>query len=187
MKQSPNQPEALEAALRSGQCLKDEGQAKVSEGQKRLRNAGLKPEEQAAAKKLVADGNKEIHDAAQYLIAQAAQLKEKQPDAPARAQMLYEAAWAYRALADQEIENVRDQMIEEQWKKLKDLVAKGTPMGKKPLLVPKPEVPLSAVAVQPSEKEVRTQYLALIEAFPDLPLNADVAFRVGRTARRTRR
>jgi TolA-binding protein len=176
VKQSPDRPEALEAALRYGQCLKDEGQTKLNDGTKRLANPGLKPEEQAAAKKLIDDGNKEIRDAAQYLITQSAQLKEKHPDAPSRARMLYDAAWAYRVIADQEVTAAHNKMIEEQWQKLKDEVAQRTPKGRRPLFVPKPDVPLAAVPVQPAEKDVRAQYKALIDGFPDLAVNADARF-----------
>ena len=176
VKQWPDHPEALEAALRSGQCLKDEGQTKVNEGRKRLATPNMKPEDLAAAKKLVEDGSKELRDAAQRLLSNANQWKEKQPDSPTRARMLYEAAWAYRVIAEEEVETVRDKMIEEQWQKLKDEVAKITPMGKKPLFVPKPDVPLSKVAVQPAEKEARVQYQRLIDGFPDLAVNADARF-----------
>ena len=157
VKQFPDRPEAVEASLRSGQCLKDDGLTKLTEGRKRLANPGLKPEEQAAAKKMVEDGNKEIRDAAQQLLTHANQLKEKQPDSATRARMFYDAAWAYRILADHEVEAARNKMIDEQWQKLKDEVAKRTQPGKRPLFVPKPDVPLSAVPLQPAEKEVRTR------------------------------
>jgi TolA-binding protein len=179
VKQSPDSPEALEAALRWGQCLKDEGQAKVKEGHKRLENRGASPDEQAAAKKLIDDGNNELRDAAKYFVTQAAALKEKHPDDPSRARMIYDAAWAFRSLADQETAAARDKMIDEQWQKLKDDVARRTPQGKKPLPVPKPELAPGAVPLQPAEKDVQAQYRALIEAFPDLPINADARFELG--------
>src|SRR5262249_37711227 len=45
-KQAPNRTEAAEAALRSGQCLKEEGQAKIDAARKALA-AAKKPEETA--------------------------------------------------------------------------------------------------------------------------------------------
>jgi TolA-binding protein len=173
LKQAPDRPEAAEAALRSGQCLKEDGQAAIAEGQKKLAAPNLKPEEQAAARKQIDDGVKELRDAVQFLLAQADGLKQKHPDAPARARMLYEAAWGCRAIADVEIEAVRSKMQQELWQKHKDEMAKKTPPGRQPPPVPMPDVPLSTVPVQPAETQARAQYQALIAAFPDVALNAD--------------
>ena len=75
------------------------------------------------------DGVKDLHDAVQYLGAQAEQMKEKQPASEARARMYYEAAWACRALADLEVQAARDKMQQELWQKRKDEMAKKTPPG----------------------------------------------------------
>src|SRR5262249_51437595 len=85
IQQSPNRPEAAEAALRWGQSLKEDGQVKLAEGQKKLAVPNLKPEEQTAARKLVDDGLKELRDAVQYLETQAERLKQGQPLSEARA------------------------------------------------------------------------------------------------------
>ncbi len=90
--------------------------------------------------------------------------------------MLYEAAWACRALADLEIPAARDKVQQDLWQKRKDEIAKKTPPGQTPPAVPMPVVPLTAVPVQPSETQARAEYLALIAAFPDLAINADARF-----------
>jgi TolA-binding protein len=172
LKQAPDRPEAAEAGLGAGRCLKDDAQAKIAEAQKKLANPNLKPEETAAAKKQIDDGVKEMGDAVRYLLAQADRLKQKQPDAPARARMLYEAAWGNRAVADVEVETVRSKMQQELWQKHKDEMARKTP-GKQPPPVPMPEVPLSKVPVQPAEAQARAHYQALIAAFPDLAISDD--------------
>ena len=97
LKSAPDSAEAAEAALRSGQCLKEDGQARIAAARPKAANAGLKPEERAAAQKQLDDGIKEVREAAQYFLAQADLLKAKQPLHEARARMFYEAAWAQRA------------------------------------------------------------------------------------------
>jgi TolA-binding protein len=173
MKQAAGRPEAFEAALRWGQCLKEEGQQKLDAGRKRLATPNLKPEEVAAASKDVEAGLKDLRDTVQFLEGQAEQLKQKKPDAEGRARMLYEAAWCCRTLADAEVEAVRGKMARDQWQKLKDEAAKKAPPGRTPAVVPKPEVALTEIPVQPSEQKVRALYKALVDSFPDLPLAAD--------------
>jgi TolA-binding protein len=176
VKQAADRPEAGDAALRFGQCLKDDGQQKMTDAAKKLATSNLKPEEIDAAKKLMDDGVKDLRDAVQYLTQQAEALKQKQPTAEARGRMFYEAAWACRTLADLEITAARDKILQEQWQKRKDEVAKKTPPGRSPPFVPPPDVPLAAVPPQPSEGQARAQYQALIAGFPDLPLATDARF-----------
>jgi TolA-binding protein len=97
-KQFANSPEALEAALRRGQCMKESALQKLETAGKRLAAGQLKPDEKAAADKLRQESLKELSDAAVYFVEQSDQLKQKQPASEVRARMLYEAAWAYRTL-----------------------------------------------------------------------------------------
>jgi len=157
VKVAPDRPEAWEAALRAGQCLKDDAQQKMTEAGKRLAG-NLPPDQQAAARKQLDDGVKEMTDAVRYLTGQAEALKQKKPAgeeqeralAQARARLLYEAAWGSRALADEEVRAARAKMRREK--------------GKEP------------VPTQPSEKAARAHYRALIEGFADLPLATDARF-----------
>ncbi len=176
VKQAPDRPEAADAALRFGQCLKDDGQQKIADAAKKLATPNLKPDEIAAAEQMRNDGAKDLRDAVQYLGAQAEQLKQKQPASEARARMYYEAAWACRELADLEVQAARDKLRQELWQKSKDETAKKTPPGQQPPAVPPPDVPLDAVPLQPSETQARVEYQNLIAAFPDLALNADARF-----------
>ncbi len=176
IKQSPDRPEAAEAALRSGQCLKDDAQLHLAEAQKRLAQPNLKPEEQHSAGKALESAIKETKDAIAYLQAQADRLNQKQPQSEARARMMYESAWGFRTLADLEIDSARKKAQHDLWQKRRDDLAKKLPPGQALPTVPLPEVPLSAVPVQPSETSARNQYQALIQAFPDLNINADARF-----------
>jgi TolA-binding protein len=154
VKTVPDRPEAWEAALRAGQCLKDDAQQKITEAGKRLAG-NLPPAQQAAARKQLDDGLREMRDAMQYLTAQAEALKQKKPAgeeaqralAQARARLLYEAAWGSRALADEEIRSAREKMPRE-----------------------------AAVPTQPAEKTARGHYRAVIDGFADLPLATDARF-----------
>jgi TolA-binding protein len=176
VKQANTRPEAVEAALRFGQCLKDEGQQKIDAAQKKLATSNLKPEESAAAAKDLEAGLNDVRSAVQYLDGQAEQLRQKQPVPDGRARMLYEAAWGCRTLAESEFQKARNKIQQEQWQKLKDEAAKKTPPGKTPPLVALPEVPLSAVPLQPFEQKARAEYQALKDSFPDLPLANDARF-----------
>jgi TolA-binding protein len=100
VKQFPGRPEALEASLRAGQCRKEEGQQAVAKARMRLAAAANNPAEQAAAKNDLEAALRLLQSAAETLQKQAEQLKQKTPDAELRARMLYDAAWAWRALAE---------------------------------------------------------------------------------------
>jgi TolA-binding protein len=163
VKQFAGRPEAPEAALRLGQCLKEEGLAKIEQSDK-LRGSPKK-EDVAKAAKLREEGVKEMRDAVAYLEAQAEQLKAKQPPADARARMLYEIAWAYRDLAEPEVAAARAAMVEAELKR--------DPKAAPPAPA---DIPLAKVPVQPAEKKAHAAYLALINDFGDAPLATDARF-----------
>jgi cellulose synthase operon protein C len=140
VKQAAGRPEAAEAALRWGQCLKDEGHQKLVAATKA---------QGAAAAALRDEGIKAVRDAIQFLETQAGQLKQQPAGQDVRARMMYDIAWAYRDLAALEVAAAR---------------AKAA------------DVPPAKLPLQPSEQKTRAQYLALLDAFPDLPLAGDARF-----------
>jgi TolA-binding protein len=176
LRQSAHRPEAVDAALRAGQCLKEDGQQKIDDAKKRLAQPNLNPADRDNARKMRDDGMKDVREAVQYFLGQAEQLRKKDPALEARARMLYEAAWGNRLLAEQEVESARRKIQQEQWQRLRDDLAKKTPAGRQPPFVAAPEVPLKTVPVQLAEKETHKQYRTLIEEFPDLNINADARF-----------
>src|SRR5205823_14669662 len=101
---------------------------------------GRTPPQQAEDQKNLAEGLRLLGEAVRFLEARAEALKQPKPDAPARARMLYDAAWAARALADAETETARERVRQEKWQKLKDDVARRTPPGQPPPFVAPPEV-----------------------------------------------
>jgi TolA-binding protein len=176
VRQGFERPEAGEAALRFGQCQKEEGETKIAEGKKKLVQQNLKPDEQALGSKLLQDGANDVRAAVQYLLGQAEQLREKQPGAEVRARMLYEVARGSRALADLEVEDARSKIQQELWQKAREEAAKKTPPGQHPPVVAPPAVPLEMIPLQPAEGQARVHYQALISAFPEVKINADARF-----------
>src|SRR5205814_555104 len=109
---------------------KEEGLQKVEAARKLLAQPGRNPQQQAQDRAALADGFRLVGEAVRYLEGQAEQLKQqKKAESPLRARMLYDAAWAARALAEQEVAAARDKLRDERWQKLKDEVAKRTPPG----------------------------------------------------------
>jgi TolA-binding protein len=167
--------EAMEAALRLGQCLQEEGLVKVEAAHK-AQAAAKKPEETAAANRIQEEGLRIVAEAVKYLENQAEQIRQKQPAAEVRARMLYETAWGCRVLAEAEVAGTREKMQQELLKKKQEEAAKKNPGVQPPLVVSMPEVPLSSVPLQPAEQKARAQYQALIASFPDLPLATTARF-----------
>lgn len=157
--------EATEAALRIGQCLKDEGVFRLEMARKLGSNL-KKPEEMAQVQKVRDEGYKFIRDAATYLEGQADQAKKTPELQDVRARMLYEAAWGTRLLAEPEIAAVRAAIQQEMLKKL-------NPPSAKFML---PEVPLDKVPLQPSEKKARAIYKELIDQLGDLSIATEARF-----------
>src|SRR5260370_35151109 len=92
--------------------------------------------------------------------------------------MMSGAAGAHRTLTVLEEETGRAKVEQGPWPKRRDGAIKRTPPGQPPPIVPMPAVELKDVPVQPSETAARAQYQALIDAFPDLGINADALFEV---------
>jgi TolA-binding protein len=176
MDKSPARPEAVEAAVRIGQCFLDEGVQKQEAPRKKLATPNLKPEEVTAATAALNEGAKPIRSALEFLEARAEQLRQKQPNQEARARMLYDAAWAARLLAEPERTAARAQVQAEIRKKLLEEAVKKSPAEKPPALLPVPEVPWAKVPRQPLEEKARALYQALIAAFPNLPLAGEARF-----------
>jgi TolA-binding protein len=179
IQQAPNRPESAESAVRWGQALRDDGMQRVTEARKKLATPNLKPEEGAQANKLLETGYQDIREAVQFMEQQAARLQTQQPKSEARVRLHYEAAWGWRALADAEIETARAKMQADLWQKLKEEAARKTPARKERPVVPRPDVALKQVPLQPAEQKARAQYQAAFTALPDqpdLPLAWDARF-----------
>jgi len=165
---------AGEAALRGGQCRLQEARLRIEAARQKL--AAAKPEGRAAVQKELDDAWNGMREAGKYLEQQAEAFKTALPTAEARARMYYDAAWAYRAVADSEIVAVRDRMQQDQHKKLIDEATKKLPPGAKLPPMPMPEVARASIPVQPAEDKARNLYRSLIGAFADVPLANEARF-----------
>ena len=159
-------PEAVEAALRIGQTLKDDGQIKLEAARKMRAGAGKNPEQLAKFQATANEGYKLIRESVAYLEGQAEQVKAIPAVQDLRGRMLYEAAWGARILAEPEIEAARAAIKQEMQKKLNG------PSSKFPL----PEVALDKVPLQASEKKARDLYKTLIDQAGDLPIATEARF-----------
>ncbi len=165
IKLGPQRPEASEAALRIGQCLKEEGQQRLDVARK-LRPAAKTPDQIAHAQKVANEGYTFVRDSVAYLEAQADQIKQTPALLEPRARMVYDAAWGARLLAEPEVEAARTAYQQEMLKKLNQTSAK----------FPLPEVPLDKLPLQASEKRARGLYKTLIDQAGDLPIATEARF-----------
>jgi TolA-binding protein len=177
---APGRPASADAALRAGQCRKELAEKQLAEGRALLARPGQRP----AAEKRLADAAVALRAAAAYLTGQEQQLRNHKPASEeagkalvqVRSRMLYEAAWALRAVAKVETDEARRRLQLERWEKLRAAAAGRVGPGQNPPPVALPEVALSDVPLQAAESQVRNQYAALIKEFPDLAVSADARF-----------
>ncbi|MBY0526989.1 MAG: tetratricopeptide repeat protein [Gemmataceae bacterium] len=150
LKDFPTAPEAADAALRRGQCMKEQAQPAIDKAWQRFSTPNLKPDERTQAAQELTASLKPLAEAAKFLADQAEALKAKQPTSETRARMLYDAAWSERTIGGME-----------------SAIARARPDAPK-------EIP-----EQPGEKKMRELYQALISGFADLPLSIDARLELG--------
>jgi tetratricopeptide (TPR) repeat protein len=167
-----NRPEANDALLRWGQCLQQEGMQKIEAGRRMVANPKPKSEDAAQGQKLIEEGFKAIRDVTAYYEAQVEPLAKRQAPPETRARVHYEAAWAFRVLAEPEVVAARTKMQQDLLKKLQDEAVKKDPKYKPPAIVAPPDIPLSQMPLQPAEQKARAHYQAAL-AFNDVPLSVD--------------
>lgn len=173
---APNKPIAAEAILRSAQCRIAEGRKLIETARQQLAQGNLKPEQQGAATNQLGQGNAALNESAQNLEKGAEALKATLPANEARERMYYEAAWAYRSLADAEVAAARLKMQQDRQKALQAEADKKAVPGTKAAAVPLPEVARKDVPIQPSEQRARTAYQNQVNNFNDTLLSIDARF-----------
>ena len=172
-KQYAGKGEGLNASWRLAQCRREELVAAA----KPLRDAityHAKPEDIAKVRAPFDEAVKGLREAAGLLKAAADETAKKGTDKPSLLRMLYELAWCHRALADQEIAVAREQAQKDA---LERIVAKLKKEGQPvPADLAPPEVPLTDLPIQPSEKAAMDLYKALAAADEDAPLAMQARF-----------
>jgi TolA-binding protein len=170
VKQFANTPEAANAQWRVGQCQREELVGALTAARAILDRPGAKAEEVQAAKVMVAEGPKAIAKTAEALQAQADDLGKKAAGSEAHLHALYELAWCCRTLADGEVEAARAKLQQEAVDKAREKLAKETPAGQTAPTPHPPDLPLSAIPLQPAEKAAQDNYARLIAAAPESAL-----------------
>jgi TolA-binding protein len=172
----PNKPITAEAALRSAQCRIAEGRKTIETARQQLSMQGLKPEQIGAANNLIAQGNAALNESAQTLERRAEEFKAALGNNEARERMYYEAAWAYRGLAEQEVAATRLKLQQDRQKALQAEADKKAAPGTKAPPVALPDVARSEVPLQPAEAKARAAYQNMVANFNDSLMSVDARF-----------
>lgn len=152
-----DKPVGAEATLRAGQCRLIEGRKQINDGLQARAAAGNDPGKKAAAEQQIQQGRTAIFDTAELWVRRCDELKQPLPGEPARGRMLYDAAWAYRELAAEEILQATEQARKDAQAKL--------PPNSPPVALPKGKVPPTRC-----EQKAFDAYKKLGDEFPDAAL-----------------
>lgn len=170
-KQFAGRPEAANASWRAGQCRREELVAKVAAARETIGKPGVKREQITASIQTLEQSWGDLRQTAEFFKAEAAKLAAVPASQEAYQRLLYETAWCYRTLSEAEVEVARQKRQTQALEKVLANVKKNFPNQPAPALNP-PEVPLSAVPLQPTEQAARDQYSALIKIAADATLGA---------------
>ncbi len=173
---APNKPIAAEAALRAGQSRIAEGRKLIETARPQIANTSLKPEQINAANQMLQQGIAALTESAQNLERTADALKQALPLNDARERMYYDAAWAYRTLADAEVNATRTKLQLDKQKALQAEADTKAPPGTKAPPIPPPGIARAEVPLQPNEQRARTAYQNQIGNFTDSLLSVDARF-----------
>jgi len=169
-------PIGAEAALRVGQCLMIEGRKMVQDGNKARNDAGADSAKRLAADALVRSGQTVLIQAADRLISHASAFKATLPNSEARARMFYDAAWAYRELAEEEFALAREAARKAlQTKLAAEAMTKLPPNSPEPS-IQIPEIDKAKIPLTKSEIKSLLGYTKLIEEYPETALAVDARF-----------
>ncbi|MFO0863588.1 MAG: tetratricopeptide repeat protein [Gemmataceae bacterium] len=158
----PTDAIGVEAALRYGQCLRDEALLKLELARKQQQTAKSPPEQQSV-QKLFDEAYAMVKQEVEYLEAQAKKAKDgtKLPELQAR--LLYEAAWGARLLSEPELKAAKETAAKEQ--------AKGLgPAAQKMGLA---DIAIAKLPVTPYEKKATELYQTLIDDVGDAVVSVE--------------
>jgi tetratricopeptide (TPR) repeat protein len=94
---APDLPIAVEATLKGTQCQAEGARAKLAALEKQKQQPGQNPEQLAGLDRKIKDAKTELGHVAKLFEQRAETYRPAHPQSEARARMLYDAAWAYRA------------------------------------------------------------------------------------------
>ena len=161
-------PEGANAQWRVSQCKREEAAAQLATARTAAAKPGAKPEELAAAARLLETHSDAIRDAADQFQVEAEKLSTVAGATEAQQRMLYEAAWCHRLLVDAETDAAR-------LKAQRDALEAAKPGAVKPAapVAPTPAPAAGAAAAfTPSEQRAIDCYRKIIAAAPDSTMAA---------------
>lgn len=158
----PTDAIGVEAALRFGQCLRDEALLKLELARKQ-QQAAKSPAEQQSVQKAFDEAYAMVKQEVEYLEGQAKKAKEgtKLPELQAR--LLYEAAWGARLLSEPEHKAAKEAAAKEQAKGLGPAAQK-LGLG---------EISIAKLPVTPYEKKATELYQTLIDDVGDAVISVE--------------
>ena len=165
-----------EAAMRAGQASIFVGKKLMEMGRAEKAKPNLKPDQIAAADRTVQQGKEAIIQAGEQLERRCVEFAQAMPGGEPRARMLYEAAWAYRPLAEEELTAAREAARLERVRKWTEEAIKALPAGGKPPAAPTVDIPAGKLPVQACEERTFNAYKKLVDEFADLALTVDARF-----------
>ncbi len=157
-----NSPDGARANWRSVQCMREQMQESLSSALAIQKKPDAKPEELAAAAKTMEDTVGLLRQMAEGTKLNAARLNTGET----RLWMIYEAAWCYRVVSDHEIDSARRKIAGPALAKVLENLKKAAPPNSPIPALALPEIPLSDIPPQPSEKLAQEQYEAIIALAP---------------------
>ncbi len=165
-----DKPVGAEATLRSGQARILEGKKATEAGRQLLTQAGTDNGKRNAAQQAIDKGRDGVREAANTLYDRANQLHDKLPAHDARARMYYDAAWGWRAHAEDDIRRSLDAARKDLQQKQVAALVKKLPPGTPPPDLPLPEIDAGKLPLVDSQTRTLDAYKRLVAEFPDAAL-----------------
>ena len=169
-------PIGMEASLRSSQCRLAEARGVIETSIQARNQAGNDKAKIDAANVRIQRGRAMLVEAADQLVRRGEVFRAAFPTADARARMFYDAAWAWRWLADEEVQLARVELRKQAHAKLVAEAIKKLPPNSPPPNVPMPEIERSKVPVQSHEQRAYDAYKRAIDEFAESASSVDAGF-----------
>lgn len=169
-------PIGAEAALRLGQTSIAIAKKQIETGKQERAKPNLKPEQVNAANHTIQQGRDAVYQACQQLENHFNAFQQALPTSELRARMMYDMAWAYRGLMEDELTELRKWALQEATQKWQAEVAKPRAEGVKPPPQPSADIPLAKLQRPRAEERAAYAYGRVVTEFADLALAVDARY-----------
>ena len=166
----------LERAINDLTTQISEARQLIDQGVEARNQAGTNQQKRQQAEQQIRQGRQNIHQAAEQLMRAGDQYKAVLNEAEPRARMFYDAAWAWRYLADEEVRQAGEELRKQRRQQAYEALVKKLPAGQPPPAIdsmPLPPVERTQIPPQPSEERAIAAYRKQVEEFTDSALSVD--------------